>query len=366
MDGDDLYRVVEAYEALGIHRAGTAVDRATFDWYEARLQRLGLRTERVDVPFDRYDADSELTADGEPIDHLPLFYEWTGSIDTTGVRVDEVDPHGRAFHSSIFEATDVSGSDAEAVALATTHPNGALVASNRKIRPRNGLPTVLVAGRDHARLTTAAEVRLRMSARVAEATTENLIARNDVPGPPLLLTTPLSGWFRCSGERGTGAAVLLDLIERFAAHPLLVLATGGHELDYFGVREWVTAGPEPVAAIAHIGASVACDEATPDGGRRLIDRRIARTGATGALADRMEAALATANYRFLSGVDEWSGESEVLCDLGVPMLSVTGAGIEFHTPEDVTAHVTSPRSLKLASDAIGTAFHTLISSQQTD
>ena len=53
MDGDDLYRVVEEYEALGIHRAGTPVDRATFDWYERHLEAVGLTTERSVVPFDR-------------------------------------------------------------------------------------------------------------------------------------------------------------------------------------------------------------------------------------------------------------------------------------------------------------------------
>lgn len=366
MDGGGLYRVVEEYEALGIHRAGTTVDRATFDWYESHLQRLGLRTERVDVPFGRYDFDSELTADHEPVKHLPLFYEWTGSVDTTDVHLAEVDPVAGRFYSSHYEATEfLAQSGAAAAVLATTHPGGSLVASNRTIVDRGGLPTVLVAGRDHARLAAAHEVRLRMNAHIVEATTENLIARNDVPGTPLLLTTPLSGWFRCSGERGTGAAVLLDLIERFSAHPLLVVATGGHELDYVGVRAWVADGPEPVAAIAHIGASVGCDEPTTDGDRRLIAQRIARTDAEGPTADTMGAALATANYRFIAGADDWSGESEVLCELGVPMLSVTGAGVEFHTPEDTTGQVTSPTSLALASRAIGDALDSLISSPPT-
>lgn len=363
MNGDALYAVVEEYERLGIHRAGTDVERATVDWYEQHLQALGLTTERRAVPFERYVYDSELTADGEPVEHLPLFYEWTGSVDTADVGIVDLGDEQRRFGSSDFEATElVAATGAAAGVLATVNSKGSLKAANRVIRDRNGKPTVLIAGRDLERVRSATELRLRMHAATVPATTENLIARNDVPGVPLLLTTPLSGWFQCSGERGSGAAVLLDLIERFASHPLLVLATGGHELDYFGVREWVAAGPDPVVAIAHIGASVGCDEATADGGRRPIRTRIARTDAEGATADEMEVALASVNYRFMGATDAWGGESEVLCDLGVPMLSVTGAGVDFHTPEDITADVTSPETLQRVSGAIAEAFATLVRS----
>lgn len=361
MDGVALHRLVEEYEALGIHRAGTAVDRATVDWCEGHLRSLGLRTERSSVPFDRYDTDSELTADGHPIDHLPLAYEWTGSIDTDDVVVFEVDiGHGGHTDAVDDAAREARVGGSTAAVLATRHPDGSLVAANRTIGDRGGIPTVLVAGRDHDRLRAARSVRLRMHARRQPATTENLTARNDVDGIPLLLTTPLTGWFRCSGERGTGIAVLLDLVERFADHPLLVLATGAHELDYLGVRRWVADGAEQVAAIAHIGASVGCDAVDGSGERHLVETRIARTDVGGAPAQAMGAALATANYRFVASASSWGGESEVLCDLGAPMLSVTGAGAAFHTPEDVTADVTSPASLATAGRAIADAFDTLL------
>ena len=363
MDGSTLYRLVEAYERLGVHRAGTGVDRATVDWLEARLRSVGFRTSRTPVPFDRYLVDSKLTADGATIDHLPLAYEWCGSVETTDVAVFDVDiGHGGHTDAVDDAAREASASGSTAAVLATRHPDGSLVAANRTIGDRGGIPTVLVAGRDHDRLRAARSVRLRMHARRQPATTENLTARNDVDGIPLLLTTPLTRWFRCSGERGTGIAVLLDLVERFADHPLLVLATGGHELDYLGVRRWVADDPPPVAAIAHIGASVACDASDRTGRRRLVTTRIARTDVGGPTADAMGAALATAAYRFEASTASWGGESEVLCELGAPMLSVTGAGAAFHTPEDVTADVTSPASLALASAALGDAVQALHSS----
>lgn len=363
MNGDEMFRIVEEYERLGVHRAGTDVDRATVDWYEGHLRALGLTTERSPVPFERYRYDSELIVDGEQLDHLPLFYEWTGSVDTTDVAVIDLGDEQQRFGSSDFEATELVGATgATAGVLATVNSTGALKAANRVIRRRHdGRPTVLIAGGDLDRVRNATEVRLRLDAELVPAVTENLVGRNDVPGPPLLITTPLTGWFQCSGERGSGAAVLLDLVTTLAGLPLLVLATGGHELDYFGVRHWVAADPEPVAAIAHIGASVGCDEPTADGGRQLVRTRIARTNVGGPTATAMGDALASANYRFVGETDSWSGESEVLRDLGVPMLSVTGAGADFHTPDDITAEVTSPASMRLAGDAIGKAFAALLS-----
>ena len=85
MQGEELRHIVETYERFGIHRAGTDVDRAVVDWMEGRFAALGLSTTRIDAPFDRYVTDSTLTADGVEVDHLPFFYEWTGSIDTTDV-----------------------------------------------------------------------------------------------------------------------------------------------------------------------------------------------------------------------------------------------------------------------------------------
>ena len=120
MDGDELYALVEAYERLGIHRAGTQTDRATFDWYEQHLRALGLSTERSVVPFDRYVYESELTADGEPVEHLPLFYEWTGSVDTTDVALIDLGDEQRRFGSSDFEATELVAATAGRLAAFNT------------------------------------------------------------------------------------------------------------------------------------------------------------------------------------------------------------------------------------------------------
>ncbi|MEM8706226.1 MAG: hypothetical protein AAGE98_07205 [Actinomycetota bacterium] len=358
MNGAQLYEIVEAYERLGIHRAASDVDRATIDWVDALLESRGLTTTRIAAPFDRYATSSSLIADGVEIEHLPFFYEWIGSVDTTDVEVVLADAHAGGRDGDLDDTTNAAGRDA--LIVATEHPEGSLVAVNREARLRDGRPTVLVAGRDHDRLAAASRVHLQLDARIESAATTNLEARNGIAGEPILLTTPLTGWFGCAGERGTGLAVLLDLVERFADLPLLVLATGGHELDYLGVRQWVASTTEQPRAIVHVGASVAVDTPDDDGVRRLVATRLAMTDAGGDTAARIGAALEPAAFVYHSQTDRWIGESEVFCEMARPMLSFTGSGIDFHTPEDTASRVTSPASLELVATAIGDAVDALL------
>jgi hypothetical protein len=352
MDGHELYALVERYHGLGVHRAGTDIDVATSDWYESELEHRDLVVERDLVAFDRYDWSSTLTADGQPIDHVPFFYEWTGEIDTTDVRLVTADAHAGGRDGDLDDALDAD----RAVVIATEHPDGSLVAVNREPHDHGGGPTVLVAGRDGDRLDRADQVRLTMRAALEPATTTNLVARTrHRRGAPLLITTPLTGWFGCAGERGTGAAVLLDLVERFADRHLLVIATGGHELDYLGVRSWVPRCDEPIRAIVHVGASVAVDQPTESGERELIASRLAMTDLAGPAADRIGAALEPASFIFRPDTDGWLGESEVFCALGVPMLSFTGSGVDFHTPDDTPERATSPDALATVAAAIAHA-----------
>lgn len=360
MDGQQLYEIVETYERLGVHRAGTDVDRATVEWVEQMLAAQGLATTRVDVPFERYATSARLEADGAEVDCDPLFYEWVGSVDTTAVDVELLAPKEAGGRTNSLDEATGADRDADALVIATGHPDGSLIGINRVAEVQDGRPTVLVAGRDHDRLAAADEVRLKLDANLESATTTNLEARNDLDGAPLLITTPLTGWFTCAGERGTGLAVAMALVERFADRPLLVLATGAHELDYFGVRQWVASTPERPRAIIHVGASVAVEDPVDGSERGLVSTRLAMTDASGDTAERIGAALAPATFMYRPETEGWLGESEVFCAMDIPMLSFTGSGRSFHTPEDIAADVTSPESLALVADAIGDAVEALL------
>ena len=181
------------------------------------------------------------------------------------------------------------------------------------------------------------------------------MASNGRPGPPILLTTPLTGWFTCAGERATGIAVLLHLVERLAERSLLVVATGGHELHWFGAQRWVDARTEPLGAAVHVGASVAVEEDVPGGGRRLASTRLAMTTLAEAAGSPVAQALEPARLNLHPSTTSWIGEGRSWSQLGVPLLSFSGAGVDFHTPGDTPDRATSPAALVAAATGIGDA-----------
>ena len=320
--GEDLYGIVCDYAALGHHRSGTDRGWATVEWFADLVSDLGGVTTAA-VEFERYDASSELTADGRPIAHLALYYEFTGEIDTLDVAVRRLDPQSGGYPGvadALIDETKRAGH--EALVIATDHPGGDLVAINRDLAaPASGLPTVLVAGRHYDALASST-VRLRLDARLVPGRTANVEVSNDRPGRPLVLTTPLHGWFGAAGERGTGIAVLRHVAERLADRPLVVVATGGHELGYLGAFRWVERCvercSEPPACVVHLGASVAVESVAADGSRRLIESRIGMTNLRQAAARPVADALGGAGIGLRYDVDSWLGEGRGVERAGGP------------------------------------------------
>ena len=199
-----------------------------------------------------------------------------------------------------------------------------------------------------------AAVRARISARIVSGRTSNIIGRIGA-GPDrdrILLTTPLSGWFRCAGERGTGIAVMLAVAKQLAADGVSLLVNGnsGHELVDLGAHHFAETKPA-ARAIFHFGASVAAGER--DGGDlRLTDGLRVRAwvpGAGAALAAAFEAlgktpvVIADAEH---ARPDSWVGEARVWCTLDRPLISMAGGLPLFHTPEDVPERATTPALLE--------------------
>ena len=81
----DLYKIVEEYAALGDHRTGTGVDRATIEWFCDQLHGIGAAVETAEFPIDLYRAHWGVSLDNEEVFSLPLYYEATGRTRTTSV-----------------------------------------------------------------------------------------------------------------------------------------------------------------------------------------------------------------------------------------------------------------------------------------
>jgi hypothetical protein len=360
--GSRLYEIVREYAAIGgHHRTGTAEDARTLDWFDSRVRALGATTERQQWSFDRYDAAWSVTVDGIDVAALPLFYEGTGTIDSAAPLVAAVSavPFGTFPEWATIEAAARAGGASVAV-LATRSPTGGLVALNRSpAQPRSELPALLVAGALSERLQKTS-VRVRLAARIVDGRTSNIIGRIG-PGPDrdrVLLTTALSGWFRCAGERGTGIAVMLAVAKQLAAEGVSILINGnsGHELIDLGAHHFVQTKP-PARAIFHFGMGVAAGDCNGED-LRLADGLTIRASVPGA-STALAAAFAPLQRTFVAIRDEertrpesWFGESRVWCTLDRPLISVAGGFPLFHTPEDVPERVTTPALLERVYHAV--------------
>lgn len=357
MNGAELFDDVVAYADLGHHRTGTAVDDATRTWFADRLADLGADVQLEPWDFDRYDASWTVTVDDGEIESVPLFYSALGPAVTDRAATATLPVVVGSLVAGLEERTAAAAADgARALVVATDVGTGLLCAPNCHpvVPAADALPVLCVAGALGPRLAGGADVAVRFDAALARGRSANVVARLGPTsgGPELLLTTPLSGWFSCAAERGTGIAVTLALAEALAADGQLVrvVGTSGHELGGLGLRHHLAArsGPDP-ASVVHIGANVAAAASaegvpvvrSPDVTARVwapdVDDRMHLAG----LLDAFEATIVDDPFE----PEGWIGEATQWCQLGLPLVSVAGLGPYHHTPEDLPSAATSPSLL---------------------
>ncbi|MBM3226407.1 MAG: hypothetical protein FJZ47_21800 [Candidatus Tectomicrobia bacterium] len=201
-------------------------------------------------PFERYIAHCRLTANTADVEALPLYYEAFGAVHSSRLYVAELAidasmPGNRIARQldELIACARMSGADA--ALLATTDAGGPLVALNRAPVLGSGFPTVLVPGSALPLLRQAA-VHLDLKVRLESNASATVIGHLGLGDPADVVATPLSGWFRCAGERGTGITIALQLATDLAQRWLvLVVGTTGHELHYLGLRRFLAAHTLP-------------------------------------------------------------------------------------------------------------------------
>ncbi len=274
--GEHLYQLVQTYAGLGEHQTGTPVDQATLAWFATELGKRGARVDKVPYQFERYVANCRLLADAAAVEALPLYYEAVGQVHSSRLHLAELACDANLNAPQLDEVgARARMSGADAAILATSGGGGRLVALNRAPVLGSGFPTVLVPGSALQRLRQAA-VHLELDARLeprASATVIGHLGQGDA-APPVVVATPLSGWFRCAGERGTGIAIALQLAKELAERwPVMVVGTTGHELHYLGLRRFLAAHALHPSAVIFLGASLATTTLGPESGSTFASSR---------------------------------------------------------------------------------------------
>lgn len=350
-----MFGLVESYSSLGDHRTGTPVDSATSEWMRARLEERGLLVEAQPIAFDDRRIESRVAVDGRQIDHLVVPGGPLGSWSVVDPPVTSFDPASGGFPHLLDEAIAASGVGRGPLLLATDHPNGALVGVNRGLDTTTGEVTAILVGSSRIDALRGGSVEVEVSVSATERTTRNLVARTEGATPgSVMFTTPMNGWFACAGERGTGIAVMLDMIDRMiaAGSEFQVLCTAGHEREWFGAMEWFERSASLPEAIIHFGASIAVESET-NGSRALAPTRVAMTDRAG--TPEFRRILEDLSFIVRTECSSWIGEGTVWSRCGVPLFSMSGAGVDFHTPDDRPERATSPGALAAVASGLSIA-----------
>lgn len=378
MTGEKLYGLVETYSEMGIHRVGTDVDRQTNKWFGDQLEALGGKVELQPFKFDLYESTTTVTIDGKEIPSMALYYEAVGSVESDKPHVASLvaTTGDRTSQALTDEITKAKAAGAEIAVIATENSAGELATPNRFPKLGSGLPVVLVPGR-YGDALKSGTVHVSFSGKIVPGESHNIIASfGDVSGKPLVIATPMSGWFTCAAERATGIAVAIALAERFATgHPVLVIGSPGHEiLHHIGLEAFLENNNKIDAAlILHLGANVALGQkdpatgkvrlapgiddpkALPEYGRTVFVRMDEQRYST------IKPALANADLPAVLNPPKWNGEGELWANgASGPLMSFTGIDPLFHTPGDIPENTTSPEALETVYAALAEAVETFL------
>jgi hypothetical protein len=354
VDGDQAYELVRAYARIGAHRTGSSGDERTVHWLARELSVGGAEVELRPYSFNRFDAAAEVEVFGRPVEAIPLYYSAVGDFALKSPAVAEIDAHEDDKHLTVRlrQLRDRVKKDSDGLVLATRCPTDELCALNRSEGDFLDFPTILIAGFE--RKSVHAGSLINFAASMGAGKSSNILARfsHSAAGRrSAIVTTPLSGWFSCAGERGCGIAVALHVATQLSRFlPVTLLATTGHEIGFIGGYELGKNFDEDPEFIIHIGACIA-NRAT---------ELTAVCSANRPVAENVSSTLAPIEVRLRApevpgDPNSWIGESKCWAFRNRPMLSIAGLAPQFHTRGDLPELTTSPALLQESLRAIGDA-----------
>lgn len=398
---DRLYADVLRYASVDIHQTGSTGDRATGAWILEQLQRDGftVSSQSIEVPFfeprQTTVQSGDLRIAGFAL-HPVVTTSASGLTVPLRIRYDAADdahlagtiavvplPFGR--HSSALSPaiepalTAVKRAGALAAIVITTGPSGLPIALNAPERPPFAPLPILLIGIGQApaliaRARAGERATLVIDGDAGRRRGENIVARRAGPGRKVVMTTPLSGWFRCTGERGPGVATWLAfagwLPRAFPHLDLTFAGQVGHEFENIGSRRFLAEAaprPEDVALWLHLGAGLATRDWHEAGAGNLkplpsVDPQRYLLASPALVPDVRRAA------RGLPGLEKVypgdaktaAGEATGILAAGYTRVIANFAGHRFHHTENDGLEITSGDLIVPAARALRTAVATIL------
>jgi len=348
----ELFEIASTYASFGYHRTGSESQLATEKWL---VDCLGRRANFVDLftfEYLHFDATTKLTQGGRTIQSMALYYEAVDEIknsDRLAVAIVDSDNEADAYSDILSLAKRAKDKNYDALIVATICNGDSLYAFNVNPQLNESIPVVLVPGFEFEGLDKG-NISLDYSAQVSRRKANNIIARFGVASyrPSVVITTPITGWFECAGERGTGIALAITLAEELSkdCEVELVLASG-HELGYLGGFEFVASLNKPPTAVIHLGSSLATFNSKIQAWSNMHE------AISVALESNLQQLDIPLNRVRIPGQrSDWVGEAECWARFNCPMLSIAGDHPQFHTPADQIDCITDAPTLIKTSEVL--------------
>lgn len=290
--GEELYKTVVEFVKLGEHRTASNADLATSAWLKASLDSIGARTEFVEFPLSQFFfEEGKLTVDSQSIDLFPVWPVKQGvQLSLAGLAIDGdslkdktfvkgkialtrlAHQHGVSTLESAEQINALIHAGAIAVLVVPQNSTGEIVALNTyDQQPAWEVPVYEIAPKDTGLVQTSISaqqsITLSVKGEVKDVTARNVLAKIGTGKQYVVVSTPISGWFRTGGERGPGIAVWLGLAkwakaneDKFHKYTFVFTGNSGHELDNMGAKVFAEKAAPKVADTRlwiHLGAAVA-------------------------------------------------------------------------------------------------------------
>lgn len=353
--------VLEKYASKGEHRSGTEPDLNTSRWLAQELRSLGYSSQLRSWPLQVFDiGETRLEVAGQSFSVFPFWYPqptstqgivaplklWDGKTDQdlkgaialvaldSGRLEVHYDPAPMAIHAAKLGA--------EGLVEIIKHPIKAVSAQNANApwhQQALPLPSLIAAEMDSevllqlAREQTSARMVLSGTSRKAEAF--NTLGSLDRDAKHwLVVSTPISGWFEVTNERGPGIAMWLDLartlIKENTDYNLLFVGLSGHELNKMGMHALVESkilpSTENVFLWLHLGSGIAVNEPL-----------LSAVSYSSSLTSTVKTSFASLPgiMHFPEAKMPRGSEQYTAMELGYPVVGLFGADKNIHTKQDL-------------------------------
>jgi hypothetical protein len=254
---------LHAWDSQGIHRTGTAGDKASAQWLAREAAALGATVALEHFSLNRIDPVScWVECAGARIEGVPVFDSPpTGPLGLNGpIAIVRLSPW--AVYSPDYRAMRRASDRTGMVIVCQGEELGLALLNAERFREPYGCPTIHVA-----ELPPAEPLRMTSFYRRSAVEASNVVVT--IPGRDparrkVVVMTPRSSWWESTSERGGGLVCWLETLRGLLETPpmadVVLTANSGHELGHLGLDDFLERRPgwdgADGATWVHYGANI--------------------------------------------------------------------------------------------------------------